>query len=794
MDAMNFSLEQLRELCLLPTFVVRRIGGAISEPEAAAWVRAHSNVKANPNGITGWAKLSGQAEIRIHVCACSPCKADYPASKYGVFGPPVHCEWLPHAPVPCNIPLDTVVAASSASLSASAAPTSTAITEDSSNDASPITEQFVCHCSGETGDGNKTVDLSDEGQTGYQPAVADAGLPPTESRMPQYRPPDIPVTAPLPVDESDPAVEFQPPATAALPTASILLPVPSQGSVLDDSNSPLAKMMSLAREIRKPRAYVGYAAFLLLALKKRCHVFIWEGSHRVNLLEVFAPWAVDSCLNMLTVDAILCKYTPGHHCKQVSDDCPIDNCNHYVAGLSIDHQHGEILRSESSFEAFYLNCNLAVVYTIADGDCGLDVMCLMCGLEREAHTRNLLRQELSNFLIFNAAHAALQESIFATQEFQENGNVPGSSQAVAANGNNLQESISAFAEPPGILSEPPQTFLQPEQSRPDVPNIRSFTEVELAAVKWASGLKDSDPDTLLAICMALPATVVAEQVVRYNARSESLELALLQSRPVVEKTDKRVYRLSDVNERKEAANDFVDYLRSQSIDVLKTKQSLPYGMFAKYLNARPTLKESLKNRAAKARYRKWLKRGLDAVASLKQLATGQQRNLSRHKASHIFVRDRKRRKKLGSYGVHRIKAGCIRENLFEWFSSIRHSVKARFPSQLLTLKAKQYVEEYISACLINGVKPNPPKINSHWMARWRHEFSVCLRKPNRKYKVPKKVLEDRLLIFWTNIARIRQLAVSILGYDLDVINMDQSPFHMNEAGFQLSIFIVVVLK
>ncbi len=55
-------------------------------------------------------------------------------------------------------------------------------------------------------------------------------------------------------------------------------------------------------------------------------------------------------------------------------------------------------------------------------------------------------------------------------------------------------------------------------------------------------------------------------------------------------------------------------------------------------------------------------------------------------------------------------------------------------------------------------------------------------KPNRKYKVPKEVLAERLAIGWCNVARIRALCLATRGYDPEIENWDQSPFHNNESG------------
>ena len=59
-----------------------------------------------------------------------------------------------------------------------------------------------------------------------------------------------------------------------------------------------------------------------------------------------------------------------------------------------------------------------------------------------------------------------------------------------------------------------------------------------------------------------------------------------------------------------------------------------------------------------------------------------------------------------------------------------------------------------------------------------------MRKPNRKYKVPKRVMAERLEIGWLNVARVRALCLAVHGYDPEIENWDQSPFHHNESGSQ----------
>ena len=59
-----------------------------------------------------------------------------------------------------------------------------------------------------------------------------------------------------------------------------------------------------------------------------------------------------------------------------------------------------------------------------------------------------------------------------------------------------------------------------------------------------------------------------------------------------------------------------------------------------------------------------------------------------------------------------------------------------------------------------------------------------MRKPNRKYKVPKATMAQRLEIGWLNVARVRALCLAVHGYDPEIENWDQSPFHHNESGSQ----------
>ena len=170
------------------------------------------------------------------------------------------------------------------------------------------------------------------------------------------------------------------------------------------------------------------------------------------------------------------------------------------------------------------------------------------------------------------------------------------------------------------------------------------------------------------------------------------------------------------------------------------------------------------------------------------------------------VPHQKRQRAPGGGGM----VGCawVRENLFEWFVSTRYSIDwkrynerlsscgrrkamGRFPTVLLRRKANQLLLDYVRICCIAGNRRGGEDnrssgltIDWKWMQRWRCDYGLTMRAPSRKYKVPKSVLEERLVIWWINLVRVRTLCEECHGYDPEMENWDQSPFHRNEVGSQ----------
>ena len=65
-----------------------------------------------------------------------------------------------------------------------------------------------------------------------------------------------------------------------------------------------------------------------------------------------------------------------------------------------------------TFIAPYYSLDRIVIPTIDDGDCALDVMCFMAGMDRRLASRASVREQLCRFLLRHAGDRALIASMF----------------------------------------------------------------------------------------------------------------------------------------------------------------------------------------------------------------------------------------------------------------------------------------------------------------------------------------------------------------------------------------------
>ena len=160
-------------------------------------------------------------------------------------------------------------------------------------------------------------------------------------------------------------------------------------------NRVLGQLLALARDIRNPRRRIGYSAFVCWALARHCRPFVWEGEKRIDLIQVYAPWAEERCTKLCVVDAVCSCLAPAvagerAHVRPVSDEHPLHCCNHFIAAVPME----EVLPGPAhTIEGFYSILGIALLGTVVDGDCGIDVLRQMEGLPQSRGQRRLTREE-----------------------------------------------------------------------------------------------------------------------------------------------------------------------------------------------------------------------------------------------------------------------------------------------------------------------------------------------------------------------------------------------------------------
>ena len=135
----------------------------------------------------------------------------------------------------------------------------------------------------------------------------------------------------------------------------------------------IIQLTTLARRIREPRTTVGYSAFILFALAKRCRPIIWEGETPVDLIHCYVPWACGHCKHKCSVDAVACAmeaHSGGHAVmKPRTPAHPLHETRHWIAATPF---YGALETSGDSIQAFYHRLGRVLLGSVTDNDCGVD--------------------------------------------------------------------------------------------------------------------------------------------------------------------------------------------------------------------------------------------------------------------------------------------------------------------------------------------------------------------------------------------------------------------------------------
>ena len=338
---------------------------------------------------------------------------------------------------------------------------------------------------------------------------------------------------------------------------------------------------------------------------------------------------------------------------------------------------------------------------------------------------------------------------------------------------------------------PPPSAPAPPSDAAAVPShLEAELEVDddtLTAMLWATRLTSATH--VIRLCNSLPVAVVEEQVVLYKAHL---------AKPAVadEAPDKIIvsYPIRAIVKHRVVQSLYACLVNAQ----LDPMGRIPRSFLSTFMESHVDVTNSKGSASARV-VAQWFRRGRSDCAStaVAQVDISKKVRRARHRFGAPLT-DGRRRRKLG--GGRKYKAGIVREALYEWWVGLRYSIDwkalkranrsrgkqclARIPRVILRSRAQALQADYAAACLLVGDRVDAFKIDSHWLTRWESSYGLSLRVANRKFSVSRAVLKERLQIFWVNLFRVRKLIQLTFGYDPDIENWDQSPYHHNETGAQ----------
>ena len=329
----------------------------------AEWDRKMSRPTGNKSGVTGFGIIRQSTSphlevgkgLRLHLCAHKICQARhaYP-SKYGAAGEPVHLQ-------PTRYFERKKVLAVEAKVALCSVPS----TEAGETELVAETVVAVAH----SADGSMPQEPHRAGLQSVEAAIAATAVDIKTTQI--YRAPKVP---------------------------AVVIPEAAEANVL-------GRLLSLARQIRRPRQYLGYSFFILFALAKKCRPFLWEGDSRIDMIETYAPWMEQECVQECCVDGVCCCYEnlANGQAKMVpvSEKHPLHTTRHFVAAKQMD---ADISCIGDDIQSYYQRLGVVVLGTVTDGDCGVDCACQMLGLGSNSEARDQLRKDFHFFFFFVFPH------------------------------------------------------------------------------------------------------------------------------------------------------------------------------------------------------------------------------------------------------------------------------------------------------------------------------------------------------------------------------------------------------
>ena len=584
------------------------------------------------------------------------------------------------------------------------------------------------------------------------------------------------------------ALPDTPPLLASLPPPP--LPPPATMPSLLSESPIVALIVARAAEVRKLRQDSGLFDFVAFAAMTKRRVLLRLSGGVCDLVMNFAPQIVDETWHVAPHAAQIAA-TRWQHNKWVMG--ALSDTKHFMAYFRTTPMNS----AGTGIAAECLRQGWAAVETVADGDCGIDALCLLNHSNRSFVARIILRSQLAAFMETIAADPTWHDVWRVLETELLPPEVIGGTLASASAESNVADVVSASA---AAVSSPSSAAAAIALACPE-PSVEGHmdegrgpahqptaisTEVHVdrqrleCAVRWGVGLGKASGGLLNRMIGGLSSDQALQLVAKHDLCASAAaedppsppsKSARTFTKMVVD--SRRAHTSRPLHSRLDAATLFTQFARKEGF---RLDERIPYGKMTEFLrqtcDSSLSPKELNKSRCAMIRAVKLLLSGKAPVPP--RGAIGQSR-------CQGFQRFYNRKRRQGHQGAP-VKAPMLRTELWDWFCSIKRSVVGRISPKMVLTQARLMSENYALACLQRGEPSNLPVIDKSWLHTWKHEFSVSFRLPNRKWSVPRAVLKERLRNTWMNVIRVRTLALATVGYDLALWNFDQSPFHMNEAG------------
>ena len=515
------------------------------------WNPGPTKPKKTDYGWTGWATLLRttntnptfnvvNADYRFHLCANYPCTARWDLGKYGTQPEPTHVRLVPQR-----------------ALVESAEPSSTA---ESNVDAAPQ-EAAVAQSSGSAVASSEAVPEEATVTEPSSSAVASLTTVPEEATVLEMNPEEDAMPEVHSHPKGAPLCALAPAAPAApvdLVDVEVFAIAPDTAPAVAARRRVEARLLELARQIREPRAYVGYAAFILMGLVKKCRPCVFEGAAHLDLLKIFAPWALSESTTELAVSAVPCALKASANglaeLMPICEEYPLSNTSHFVGACTIEESG--VAAEALQFETFYASMGICILATVLDGDCAFHVMTMMLGIDTGFESRRDLRIELSNYLLDRIGEPWMHDIMACCQEVEL-------ADVHALRASAAGESVKPITAP--AVAAPIAAPIA----------VAEVDEETLAAMRWASQL-DADVH-VLALTEALPKSIVDEQVMLYRQRQQPIVASQdAQPPPKI-----RVGTRPRYETRMNVAQRFHDHLRKEGLDNV---HRLPSGEVRRFMD------------------------------------------------------------------------------------------------------------------------------------------------------------------------------------------------------------------